>query len=227
MALNASKVRSTGNKVTQPLLEEGTYPARLVQVIGLGLQNRDAYAGVEKEPCYQIHVTYEMADEFMVDENGNVLEDKPRWLSERMNFFNLESDKATSTKRYLALDPTKEKGGDWAALVGSPVMVTVGHKEGTGKNVGRTFERIINTAKMREKDLKNLEDLKNPTLVFDALDEDPDIEAFNSLPQFLQDIIKNNLEFNGSALQAKLGGKAKAAAPADEEDEQPDDEPEY
>ena len=79
MSLNASKVPSGGGAKFDPL-DPGTYPARLVQVVDLGLQPQKPYNGKEKPPVHMIHTTYEFVDEFMLDDEGQPDETKPRRL---------------------------------------------------------------------------------------------------------------------------------------------------
>lgn len=213
MSLNAKKVKGNGggNRVEQPLLENGTYPARLVQVIDLGVQPQKPYQGKEKPPVHMISTTYEFVDEFMIDEKGEVLEDKPRWLSEKFPFYSLEADRAKSTQRYNALDPACVHDGEWPALVNSPVMVSVGsYKNAKGKDVNI----ILSTAPIRAKEAAKLPALVNDPKVF--LLDDPDMEVFLSLPQWLQDEIKGNLNYQGSLLQKALSGKSGASQKAKE-----------
>lgn len=79
--------------------------------------------GEEKAPKYELYVTYELSDEFLHDEDGEDILDKPRWLSESFSLHNLDADMAKSTKRYLALDPNMEHDGDWAQIAGTPVTL--------------------------------------------------------------------------------------------------------
>lgn len=216
MALNAKKVKrqggNGGNK--QEPLEVGTYEARVVCVLDMGLQAQRPYQGREKPPAHSIRLTYELCDEFMVDENGEELEDKPRWISEEFPLHSLDSDLAKSTKRYNAIDPKDESDGDFTQLIGKACMVTVGQYE--GKN--GVSNNITNVASITAKKAAKLPELVNPTQVF-LLDE-PDLEVFNALPDWLKDRIKENLEYKGSALEKALkgGGKVK--------DEEPQEEPE-
>lgn len=214
MGLNANKLPQTsGKKVNkQEHIEAGSYPARVVSVLDLGLQPQRPYQGQEKPPKHEIRMTYELLDEFCIDDDGNEMEDKPRWQSEDFPFNPLSADLAKSTKRYLALDPKQELGGDFTKLVGMPCNVTITTKEGSGKNAGRTFNNVGNVSGMRPKDAAKAAELVNPPKVF-VLDE-PDLEVFRSLPEFLQDIIKGNLEFNGSLLQTLLqGGEGESPEP--------------
>jgi len=204
MSLNAKKVKAVGNKPKQPNIENGTYPARLVQLIDLGVQAQRPYKGQDKPPKHMIYTTYEFCDEFMVDENGNPDESKPRWISEDFPFYSLDQDRAKSTQRYNALDPTGAHDGEWPELLGSPVMLTVGDYVGGD---GVTRNSILSTSSVRAKQAATLPELVNEPKVF--LLDDPDMDVFLSLPQWLQDKIKGNLEYAGSALQKALEGDSK------------------
>jgi hypothetical protein len=218
MGLNASKIPSagTGNTNPQEPMEAGTYPCRIVQVLDLGLQAQRPYQGQEKPPAQMIMVTYEFTDEFMKDEDGKDMEDKPRWLSEEFPLYNLNQDKAKSTKRYLALDADKVHEGDWTQLVGQACNVTVVNNVGKGAHEGKTFTNIASVASMRSKDADRTAPLVNDPKTFNL--EDPSIEIFNSLPDWLQEKIKGNLNFKGSALDNRLSG-APETEPSDTAEE--------
>lgn len=207
MALNANKIKSNKSFERPNPLEPGVYPARVVQVISLGLQAQQPYKGAEKPPAYMVYVTYELADEFMVDKDtGEELKDKPRWLSEDFPLYSLDSDLAKSTKRYLALDPEKEHGGDWSQLAGTPCMLTVVNNR-SKKDPDRIYDNIASISTMRAKEASRMPELVNPPKVFDV--DEPDMEVFGSLPQWIQDKITDNLEFEGSALAEALSGSEK------------------
>ena len=209
MGLNAKNVKMTGNSenkmVEQDAIEAGTYPARLVQIIDLGLQTQRPYQGQDKPPAQEILLTYELLDEFCLDENGEEIEDKPRWISETIPFHNLEVDLAKSTKRYKALDPKIEFEGDWTQLIGTPCMVTITEREGSGKHTGKVFNNVASVAQMRAKEAKKAGELVNDSKVF--VTSEPDLEVFRTLPEWLQDKIKGNLEYQGSVLQSALKGE--------------------
>ena len=120
MGLNANALPSSGgNFVQQEELEIGNYPCRLVQVVDCGIQAQQPYEGKEKKPVQELMFTYEFTDEFLKDENGDDREDKPRWLSETKPFHPLSNDRATTTQRYFALDPTEDPDRDWETSVNS------------------------------------------------------------------------------------------------------------
>jgi hypothetical protein len=214
--LNAKNVpmNGGGGKKRPPVLEPGGYPARLVQVILLGLQKQRPYQGQEKPPALEMYLTYELLDEFLKDEDDNDIEDKPRWISETLPFYNLDVERAKSTQRYYALDPNEEAGGDWGELLGAPCVVNIINAEGKGKNAGRMYENIDSIATIRPKEAAKAPALVNPTKVFDFYN--PDVEVFKALPEWLQTKIKEAVDFEGSDLEAAL-----EQAPAPKKEEKP------
>lgn len=208
MALNASKAAGTGGPRAEPLPPEN-YMARVVQVIDLGVQNQRPYKGTEKPPIQEIMVTYELGTEFMLDDDGNPDETRPRWVSERLPLYNLGADKAKSTKRYMALDPNVEKQGDWSQLVGSPCLVAIVNNEKDGRtynNVGGITPAIKGIP---------VPELVNEGRYFDF--DAPDMDVFNNLPEWIQGIIKDALNFKGSKLDGAMGGKVEDASVPDSE----------
>ena len=204
MALNARKVGGTSKFKRPPALEAGTYPARLVQVIDLGMQPQRPWQGQDKPPANMIMTTYEILDEFLTDEDGNEMTDKPRWVSEDFPLLSLDSDRAKSTQRYTAMDQDLEYDGDWSQLVGTPCIVTLsadkdrnGKKDQDGNTI--VYNNISSVQPMRAKDAAKAEPLKNPTKVFDM--GEPNLDVFLSLPDWLRDKIKSSLEYAGSALE--------------------------
>lgn len=224
MAINARAAKGGGK--TQDPVDPGSYPARLVQVIGLGLQPQE-FQGETKEPRDEVSTTYELLDEFMKDEKGNDIEDKPRWQSEIFPLHNLAADRAKSTQRYVALDPELKYDGDWGKLLGAPCVVTIVNKAGSGKNKGKTYNNIASVAAMRSKEAGKAKALVNEPKFFDFYE--PDIDIFMSLPEWLQKKIKDGLEYGGSELEELVAaykpkdGDKKAK---NEETEEPDDKEE-
>ncbi len=223
MSINAREVPRGGK--TQDPIDPGSYPGRLVQVISLGLQPQ-SYEGDVKEPKVEIATTYELLDEFMKDDEGNDIEDKPRWQTETFALHNLAADRAKSTQRYYALDPDEKTEGDWGKLLGTPVMVTITVAAGKGKNKGKTFNNIGGLSAMRPKEAAKAKALVNKPKFFDF--DAPDIEVFMSLPKFLQDKIKGALNYGGSDLEdlvlnykgdAKADNKKEAVEANDEEED--------
>lgn len=228
MALNANKLPSTATNYTP--VDPGTYPARLVSLVDLGLQAQREFQGEPKAPAREIALTYELVDEFMKDEDDKPDPKKPRWITEILPFHPLNSEKAKSTKRYLVFDPNKEADGDWVQHLGKPVNVTIIHNP--GKN-GRIYENVSAISAMRPKDAEKCEPLVNDIVTFDF--DAPDKQVFDKLPKFLKDKLQGSLEYAGSALEklvgkastpakqepAKAPGKASKAKPAEADDDIP------
>ena len=220
--LNAKKLptpKTSGPK--QEAMEAGTYPCRVVQIIDLGVQPQRAFEGQPKPPKQHIRITYEFTDEFCLDEDGNEMEDKPRWLSEEMPFNPLSSDLAKSTKRYKAIDPNDDFDGDFTQLINQPCNVTITATQGKGKNAGNTYNNVSAVTSMRKRDADKCPELVNDTLVF--LVDDPDMEVWGKMPQWLQDKITEGIEFKGSALDKALNGGG--GEPEPEGDEGEEDKP--
>lgn len=224
MGLNAKNASGGGKKFPrQPPLEPGTYPGRVVQIIDLGLQPQRPFKGEEKEPAHEMMVTYEFVDEFCVDLDedsdtyNEIMEDKPRWLSETFPLYNLKSERAKSTKRYMALDPNEEYEGDWTQLANTPCNISVVNNAGKGKNEGIIFENIDGISSMRPKDVARCAELVNPPKVLDR--DNPDLEVFKSLPEWLQDKIKEGLDFEETALYEALRKDKKASGEKEDKKE--------
>ena len=207
-------------------LEAGAYPATIVQVIDLGVQPQRPYKGEEKPPHQEILITYELADEFLKDEEGEDLEDKPRFLSEYFRLFGLKAENAKSTQRYLNLDPKQVHGGDFAKLLGLPVTLTVLQNEKDGK----VYNNVGLAVAMREKEVRRHPKPVNDLLCFD-LDE-PELEVFLSLQSWIQDKIKSSIGFEGTSFaddvaqasqESKPKGEAKPAKKAAVEEGDDDD----
>ena len=216
MALNVgTKSSGNGNRVEQKPVDPGVYPSRIVQLIDLGLQAQRPYKGVDKPPANEIMISYELVDEFIVDEKGVAQEDKPRWISETLPVYPIDKDKAKSTQRYLAIDPNAIHKGDFSKILNEPCNVALVHNK-----VGdKLYVNVASIAAMRQKDEDKCPPLKNPAKLFDL--DSPDVEIFNSLPQWVQDKIKGNLNYNNSKLQAILNNKP---IPKEEKEAPPNEE---
>lgn len=210
---------NAGGGFRQPPMDAGTYPARTVQIIYLGTQEQRPFKGQPKPDAPELMVTYEFVDEFCVDEEGNVQEDKPRWLSETFVLHGLGADKAKSTARYLALDPEQEHEGDWSELINIPCSVTVTATPGKGDKKDTIYNNIAAVSTMRAKDASKTPELVNPPKLFSA--EEPDEEVLGSLPDWLQEKIKKSPEY----IEATTGVKKEEPEEDVDTEEEGDDEP--
>ena len=216
MSLNVKNIKTESKFERPPSLDAGTYPGAPVQVIGLGLQEQRAWKGETKSPRQMLKITYELADEFMLDEEGKEDESRPRWVSEDFPLHSLEADLATSTKRYNAMDPTLEHGGDFSKLLGSPCLIVLS-ADPSKKDADVIYNNVKDVNAMRAKDAAKAAGLVNPTKVFDFYD--PDFEVFQSLPEWIQNTIKEGLDYEGSTLEGLVnGGGGAEKKPAEEKE---------
>jgi len=226
MKLNLSSMGGGSNKQSGPAqdpLDAGSYPVRIVQMVHMGLQAQRPFEGQEKPPQQEIRVTYEFLDEFMLDEDGAEVEDKPRWVSEEFALHPLDVDRAKSTLRYNAFDPDNEGDGDIFSLVGRAGNLTIVAKQGNGKNKDKVYNNVSGANAMRAKDLKKHDDtpLINPSLLFSV--DEPDMVAYGKLPDFVKDKIKAGLAYKSTELCKQLGeDKGDPDDSSDDEDEKED-----
>jgi len=210
MARNAKQVagnNSNNANMTAPTLTPGSYPARLVGCVFLGTQEQRPFKGETKKPCEEVRLTYELTSEFMKDEEGNDLTDKPRWFSEDIPFYGLQADRAKSTKRYYALDPSDAADGEFKELLGKPCQVVVINNPGRGKHEGKVFTNIADVTAGVNLPGYSQPELVNPTTYFDPLDkEECSKEVFDALPEFVRNKILSALDYQGSPLNAVLSG---------------------
>ena len=197
MALNAAKAAGGSGPKAEPLAPDN-YMARIVIIADLGVQEQRPYKGQEKPPVQEILVTYELVTEFMKDEDGNDDEERPRWITERFPLYNLKADKAKSTRRYLALDPKMEHQGDFTALLGAPCLVTVVNNE----RDGRVYNNVGNISAA----LKGIPvpELVNEPVLFDF--DEPSQDAWDRMPDWMNDVIQESLSYKGSKVQAMVEG---------------------
>lgn len=198
MPLNLNDIPGSGGKdfIKQANIEPGTYPARVVQVLDLGLQPQRPYQGQDKPPARELMVTYELVDEFMKDEDGKDIEDKPRWISETFPLRGLKNEKAKSTERYEAFDADHSKlDGDITRILTMACNVTIVNNPSGDK----VYDNVANVSAMRLRDAQNCPELKNPAKLF--ITDDPDVEVFKNLPKWIRDKITGNLNFKGSKLE--------------------------
>lgn len=200
MSMKANDHSSNSTSVIEPI-DPGAYPARVVHILNIGLQKQNPYQGQEKPPKCDFYITYELLDEFMKDEDGEDDLKKPRWISERFSINPLSSENAKSTARYLALDPKNKFDGDWSQLIDTPCIVNIVNNV-SKKDKNKIYNNVRGVQTMREKDARDAAPLVNDPVVFDFYN--PDTKLFLALPTFIQGIIKESLDFEGSDLQEQL-----------------------
>lgn len=188
-----------------PLLDEGSYPARLLHIYDLGLQPGSAQY---PKPQHKLAMVFECLDEYMQTEEGADITDQPRTFSYEMSYQTdgYMSDKSTIFKVMTALDGFN---ADLADLVGRPCLISLVQKQ--SKDKSKEYNQVKGVSAMRPKDVANARQLVLGSMIF-SLDSECTKEDFDQLPSFggewsIQNKIKTSLSLHEDApqLAAALG----------------------
>lgn len=179
---------SGGKKKNFGRIEDGTFGARVVQIIDFGVQE-DEYEG-ERKVAHKIFINFEFPTE-MIEIEG---EQKPRWLGKE--FAVSLHEKATLTKLVQSADPDGKitsNGRNLKGLLGLPLMVTVGTtKSGNAKIAG--VARLMKGLQVAL--------LSKDPLFFDM--DTASKEEYEELPQWMQNKIVESLDFKDTPIAKKL-----------------------
>lgn len=187
-------------------VEDGTYLARLVQLIDFGVHPQvDFQTGEPRNPAHRLWVVFELPTE-LINVGG---EERPRWQGREYTLSFHE--KSGLTALINALDPGGE-AKTLTELLGNPCMITIG----STKNNNPKIVNVVGVPKGM-----TVPPLDNPTRAFNL--EDPDLEIFEGLPKWMQDKITSSLNFNDSSLSKVLEGGV--SEPSDEVPDYDDDLP--
>jgi hypothetical protein len=215
MTFNINDVKPTNRSKEYPdygYLETGSYVARVVQVIGIGVHERPPYKGQQKPPAPFLRVTFELPYETIDRQlDDGTTEKQPRWLSKEFVFSGAEL--STCAKWLNKLDPNNELKGDWSATLGREVQLyvtaTQGKKDPT-KYYNDVKDIMAVPKGMVVPEIFNEEKL----MIFSPRDGSPEsVAKFDSMPKWLQDKITNALDFQGSPLSLALSGKPDVNSP--------------
>lgn len=184
-----------------PPMDGGTYMAVCVAVIDLGQQYNQFEKQKQGKYAEECMFIFEIPDE-RVEVDG---EDKPRWLSsrrftvslhERAALFQMLTAWRGKALTDAELDPAGD-GFDLMQMAGVPAMLSVTVVE---KDDGSKYNRIEAVTGFP----KGLPAPKpeSEILVFDA--DEPDMEVFGKLPEWVQDIIRKSTQFADNAPEEKV-----------------------
>ena len=186
----ALTVKENGGSRVAPM-EAGTYPARCVGVIDLGVQYNEKWDKRQEK----LRLIFEFPTERMELDGG----DKPRWLSKKYTASlneKAELYRDLCAWRGVPFTPEELNGFDMRKLLGAPCMVCVVNHERNGN----TYTDI--TAISRAMKGMEVPPLENEALLFDM---DGDVEeakaVFEKLPQWMRDEVARS-----DTWQALLGG---------------------
>lgn len=190
MALNFAEKTVTKKKEVSRV-EDGAYPARIVQVIDFGKQIETDYKTGEPkvyedsgQPVikHKVWINFELPTE-TIELDG---EQRPRWYGKEYTVSGHE--KSALFALLKAIDPKGEHashGRNVRGILGLPLMVTIGSTS-SGK------AKVAGVSAVPKG--MHVEALANGETFFD-LDGD-DIDVFESLPKWMQDRIIDGIDFD-------------------------------
>ena len=214
MSLKAK--RKPANNI--PPLDGGTYMSVCVGVIDLGEQYRQFDKQKQGKYAEECMFIFEIPSE-RVQVDG---EDKPRWLSskrytvslhERSALYQMLTSWRGKALSDAELDPEGD-GFDLMQMAGQGAMLSVSVVEKDDGSRHNKIEAVTGFPKGIP-----VPKTESEILVFDA--DDPDMEVFGKLPEWIQDIIRKSTQFADHAPDEKVDippdQEAQTAEPAGEE----------
>ena len=174
-----------GGSVDAP--EKGSHMGRLLAILDLSLQPEFIWEGKTTPPRYMVSFIYELTG----SENK---ENKPYILSE--DFKVSDHDASKMYDRVTTLDPTMTltKGGeDLSGLLTVPCMIEVDHN-------AKGYAKIKKVSGVPSN--FQVDPLLNTPYTFEF--DNPDMNIFNALPEFVQNKIKSALTYEGSELHKQV-----------------------
>ncbi|MCI8594924.1 MAG: hypothetical protein HFF09_06675 [Oscillospiraceae bacterium] len=191
----ALTVKENGGSRVAPM-EAGTYPARCVGVIDLGVQYNEKWDKRQEK----LRLIFEFPTERMELDGG----DKPRWLSKKYTASlneKAELYRDLCAWRGVPFTPEELNGFDMRKLLGAPCMVCVVNHERNGN----TYTDI--TAISRAMKGMEVPPLENEALLFDM---DGDVEeakaVFEKLPQWMRDEVARSDTWQALWKEGAAGG---------------------
>ncbi len=197
MSLKAK--RKPANNI--PPLDGGTYMSVCVGVIDLGEQYRQFDKQKQGKYAEECMFIFEIPSE-RVQVDG---EDKPRWLSSKRYTVSLHERSAlyqmlTSWRGKALSDAELDPAGDGFDLMqmaGQGAMLSVSVAEKDDGSLKNKIEAVTGFPKGIAPPQPESE-----ILVFDA--DDPDMEVFGKLPEWIQDVIRKSTRFADNAPDEKV-----------------------
>lgn len=179
-------ILATNKKIEYSILEEGSYAARIYQIIHLG-----TIQGFQGAMQNKVRITFEFPTELKVfkEENG----EQPQVLSKEYTLSTHE--KSGLRKLIVACDPKALKVGDGGLieeydienLLGKSCLVSVEHTtkgENTYANI--KVETVLPKGMVCPPQIN-----ESVSISYDHFDQ----EAFNKLPQFIREKMQSSFEY--------------------------------
>lgn len=190
----------TGGKKA-PILEAGPNVAMLLGIVDLGTQKRE-YKGTTKDPVRQFMFTFEIPGQTMdIEVDGEEKTVRRLFSINNVNF--IGGEKAKLTKIIAALDP-KDQAEDLDECLGNGVILNLKHGETKDGNKTARFDSISGLpAGIPVPELE-----RTPYMFMWSEGEDPDMEVYKDLPDWVKEVIGQSLDYKASKL-GKLVGEVK------------------
>lgn len=189
MALSAETKSMKGAQKDTP--KKGAHVGRVVGLVDLGHQPGWEFEGKQIKDAFKVRVTYELPNSKMVSDG------RPHWVSEdiNLNWFEGDGISSTLTKRVRAIDEENESndGKDLSKLINKTCMLTIE----PGKS---GYPKIKAVTPVPEG--FPVPELVNPTFTFDM--DDPDMNVYNGLPEFIRTRIQEALNYPTSKLNKQI-----------------------
>jgi len=191
MSLTVKSNNSHSNK-QKDIPEKGSHLARVVALVDLGHQPAWEYNGETIKDSNKITFTYELVASEMED-------GRPHWVSEDLNVSDYESTEggisSTMMKRVRSIDVDNitQDGVDLTKLINLPCLVTITYNKKGYPKVGNVTPVPAGM---------EVQELRNTPYVFNL--DDPDMNIWDTFPQFVKDKIMRAINFPESSLETQL-----------------------
>jgi len=185
MTLVLKNVKTGGAKKDLGRIPDGTYPARIAQVVDFGIQPQTDYqTGAPTESKPRLMITFEVPSERIKfeDKEGNEV-DRPRWIGKEYTISTFE--KSNLMKLVQTLKPD---AASFDQLLDLPCLLSVGSTKTGNAKVTNVMQVMAGV---------EVPELENPATYFDF--DVPDQELYMSLPRWQREKIKEAENYSGFA----------------------------
>ena len=187
----------------------GVHPARCYAMVSIGTQPS---RNPKYEPSFQVVLQFEFPNE-QIEIDGV---SRPMAMSQFLNAYLGSPNKPSNTNKFLsawrgrAFTEAELDGFDLSKVVGAPGLLNVIHEQKDGK----TNAKILSISPLPKG--MTMSGQLNPPIIYEI--EQGEDKTFQSLPEWLQKMIRTSAEFNKAA-------RAHEAPPASPAEPESDDVP--
>lgn len=184
MTLILDEVKEGGSKVDWGRVEDGTYPARVAQVVDFGVQPQTDYeTGAEAESKPVVYITWEFPTSRIDLENDEGTTSLPRWQGKEYKVS--KHEKSNLMKLVGALSPKLRSLDEFCNL---PSMVQIGTTKGGNAKIANVLPPMSGM---------EVPPLENDAVFFDF--DHPTQETFEALKMWQQRKVREAENYTGFA----------------------------